>query len=253
VPRLPRRLGYGEEATLVEHLDELRSRLFVCIGSVTAGAVIGFIFHKRLIHWLVQPLPARHHHLLTLSVGEPFLTSISVSLYAGFLLALPIILWQVWAFFLPAFDARHERLLKGFVFLASFLLVCGVVFGYFVALPAATHFLTNYDKTIYDINIRARDYIGFATKVLIAMAIVFELPIFVLGLTRMGVLTTDTLRHNRRIGYFIVACMGVALPGVDPVTTVMETIPLAVLYELSIWLSVYLDRRAREPFPAVET
>ncbi len=76
------------------------------------------------------------------------------------------------------------------------------------------------------------------------MALVFELPIFVIGLTRLGILTTDKLRKNRRIGYFIVACIGVALPGVDPVTTIFETLPLAVLYEVSIWLSVFLDRRS---------
>src|SRR5262249_62135068 len=107
------------------------------------------------------------------------------------------------------------------------------------------------DSDLYNVQIRARDYIAFATKVLIAMAIVFELPIFVLGLTRMGVLSTDTLRRNRRIGYFIVACIGVALPGIDPVTTIFETVPLVILHELSIWLSVFLDRPA-PPVPPVE-
>jgi sec-independent protein translocase protein TatC len=79
---------------------------------------------------------------------------------------------------------------------------------------------------------------------MIAMAIVFELPIFVIGLTRTGILTTERLRKNRRIGYFAVACIAVALPGVDPVTTIMEGVPLVILYELSIWMSVLLDRRA---------
>ena len=139
---------------------------------------------------------------------------------------MPVILWQVWAFFIPAFDKSHERMLKAFVFLSSVLLVAGVVFGYFVALPAAVTFLTNYDNNVYTVLIRARDYLSFATKVLLAMALVFELPIFVIGLTRLGILTTEKLRKNRRIGYFIVACIGVALPGVDPVTTVFETIPL---------------------------
>jgi sec-independent protein translocase protein TatC len=241
---LPRRLSHGEEATLVEHLEELRQRLFVCLGALVVGAIVGFIFHHRLIHWLIDALPHSHRQLLTLSPGEPFMTSLGVSFYAGFLLALPVILWQLWAFLIPAVDPEHARLLRFFVLLATGLMVAGVAFGYFVALPSATSFLTNYDSSIYDIQIRAKDYISFAVKVLIGMAIVFELPIFVIGLTRLGVLSTSTLRTKRRIGYFIVACVAVALPGIDPVTTTLEAIPLAVLYELSIWLAVLLDRRA---------
>lgn len=241
---LPRRLNHGDEATLVEHLEELRQRMFVCIGTLIVGAIVGFIFHHRIIHWLILALPHQHRQLLTLSPGEPFITSMWVSLYAGFLFAMPVLLWQLWGFLIPAFDPGHERMLRLFVLLATTLLVAGVAFGYFVALPSATSFLTNYDNSIYDIQIRAKDYLSFAVKVLIGMAIVFELPIFVIGLTRLGVISTHTLRTKRRIGYFIVACVAVALPGVDPITTTFEAIPLAILYELSIWLSVLLDRRA---------
>jgi sec-independent protein translocase protein TatC len=242
--RLPRRLGHGEEATLVEHLEELRQRLFVCIGVVLAGFVVAYIFHRRLIDLLTHALPRQHRHLTTLTIGEPFLTSMWLSLYAGFLVALPVIIWQAWSFFLPAFDAAHERLLRMFVLIATLLLLVGLLFGYYLALPAAAHFLTNYDNDQYTVLIRARDYIGFASKVLLAMAVVFELPIFVIGLTRIGILSTDKLRRSRRVGYFIVCCVGVALPGVDPVTTILETIPLLVLYEGSIWLSVLLERRS---------
>ena len=244
MPRLPRRLGHGEEATLVEHLDELRSRLFVCLIALGVGFVVAFVFHGRLIDLLKRPLPAEHEQLTTLTVGEPFMTSIWVSLYAGFLVALPIILWQAWAFFIPAFDESHARMMKAFVALSVGLLVMGLVFGYYVALPAATTFLTSYDESQYDILIRARDYISFATKVLVAMGVVFELPLFVVGLTRLGIVSTARLRRERRVGYFVVACIAVALPGIDPVTTIFEMVPLVVLYELSIWLSVLLDRRS---------
>jgi sec-independent protein translocase protein TatC len=170
-----------------------------------------------------------------------------LSLYAGFLLALPVIIWQAWSFFLPAFDRQHERMLRIFVFVSTVLLVVGLVFGYYLALPAAAHFLTNYDRSQYTVLLRARDYIGFASKVLVAMAVVFELPLFVVGLTRIGILSTAKLRRTRRVGYFVVCCVGVALPGVDPVTTVLETLPLLVLYEGSIWVSVLLDRRGARP------
>ena len=244
-PRLPRRLDHGEEASLVEHLDELRQRLFFMLGAVAVGWVVCFVLHRRIIHYLDITLPKQHRHLTTLTVGEPFMTSIWVALYGGFLLALPIILWQIWAFFLPAFDRSHAALLRWFVALASVLMVVGLVFGYFVTLPAAEHFLTNYDNQIYNVQIQARPFISFATQVMVAMGIVFELPLFVVGLTRLGILKTSYLRKNRRLCYFVVACIGVALPGVDPVTTTIETLPLALLFEGSIWLSVLLDRRSR--------
>src|SRR5689334_6045042 len=242
--RPPRKLGHGEEATLVEHLEELRQRLFVCIGAVLIGFVVAYVFHRHLIHWLELALPKGHRQLTTLTIGEPFMTSLWLSVYAGFILALPIIIWQAWAFFLPAFDAGHERVLRLFVLIATLMLVIGISFGYWIALPRASHFLANYDSHQYHNLIRARDYVGFAAKVLVAMAIVFELPLFVVGLTRIGIIETRTLRRSRRVGYFVVCCVGVLLPGVDPVTTTIETIPLLVLYEASIWASVLLERRA---------
>jgi sec-independent protein translocase protein TatC len=252
--RPPRKLGHGEEATLVEHLEELRQRLFVCIGALLVGAIVAYVFHARLIHALELALPKGDRHLTTFTIGEPFMTAMWLSVYTGFLLALPVIIWQAWAFFLPAFDAAHERMLKVFVFISVLLLAIGVGFGYEIALPGASHFLANYDKHQYNTFIRARDYIGFAAKVLVAMAIVFELPLFVVGLTKIGILKTRTLRSSRRVGYFVVCCIGVLLPGVDPVTTTLETIPLLVLYEASIWASVLLERRsARATASAVGT
>jgi sec-independent protein translocase protein TatC len=242
--RPPRKLGHGEEATLVEHLEELRQRLFVCIGALLVGAIVAYVFHARLIHALELELPKGDRHLTTFTIGEPFMTAMWLSVYTGFLIALPVIIWQAWAFFLPAFDAAHERMLKLFVLISVVLLAIGVAFGYEIALPGASHFLANYDKHQYNTFIRARDYIGFAAKVLVAMAIVFELPLFVVGLTKIGILKTRTLRRSRRVGYFVVCCIGVLLPGVDPVTTTLETIPLLVLYEASIWASVLLERRS---------
>jgi len=254
-PRLPRRLDHGEEASLVEHLDELRTRMFVALGALAVGVVIGFVLHSRLIDWLELTLPKKYRNqLVTFTPGEAFMTSLWVSIYFGFILALPVLIWQAWSFFIPAVDKSHAQLMRWFALLAVVLAGCGTVFGYFVALPAAEHFLTNYNSKQLHYIPRARDFLTFCTHVLLAMALVFELPLFVVGMTRMGILTTTKLRKNRRIGYFLVACVGVALPGIDPVTTIVETVPLAILYELSIWLSVFLDRRAaRMKTAAVQT
>jgi sec-independent protein translocase protein TatC len=250
VVRLPRRLLHGEEATLVEHLDELRKRIFVSLGALVVGFVIAFVFHHRLLHWLNAPLPKSRGNPITLGVAEPFLTAMKVSLMAAIAIAFPVLVWQLWSFLAPAVEAHAERTVLYFVLLATVLLIAGIAFGYWVALPKAVHFLTNFDQNEFNIQIRAKDYYSFVLTVLLAVGVVFELPIFILALVRLNVLSTDTLRHNRRLGYFIVAIIGVLLPGIDPVTTTLETVPLLVLYEGSIWLAVIVERRAPHAEPA---
>jgi sec-independent protein translocase protein TatC len=251
--RLPRRLRQGEEATLVEHLDELRSRIFVSLGALVLGFVVAFVFHRHLLHWLNAPLPAGRGNPVTFGVAEPFLTAMKVSLMAGFALALPVVLWQLWSFLAPAVEQHAERMVLIFVLFATALLVAGVAFGYWVVLPKAVQFLTNFDQHQFDIKIRAKDYYSFVLTVLFAVGLVFELPIFLLALVRLEVLSTKTLRSNRRLGYFIVAVIAVLLPGIDPVTTTMEAVPLVILYEASIWLAVLMDKRAARPEAASVT
>jgi sec-independent protein translocase protein TatC len=119
----------------------------------------------------------------------------------------------------------------------------GIGFGHEIALPAAVHFLTNYDSGVYNIQIRASSYYSFALLSILAVGLVFELPVFILGLVRFRVLTSAKLRRNRRIGYVTMAALAVALPGVDPVTTMFEMAPLMLLFEGSIWVAVIFERR----------
>jgi len=241
--RLPRRLQHGEEATLVEHLDELRSRLIVMLVSVSLALVVTYAFHHRLIHWLNQPLPAAKRHPVTFGVAEPFLTSLMVSFYAALLLSLPIVLWQLWSFLAPAFDERTQRGVRWLVLLATVLTIAGILFGYYIVLPAALKFLTNYDKNLYNIQIRARDYYSFVSLVMLAVGVVFQVPLFILGLVRIGVLTSRKLRSNWRIGIVAMTALAVALPGIDPVTTLLEMVPLVGLYLVSLALSGFFERR----------
>ena len=245
--RLPRQLGHGEHAELVDHLGELRLRLAISVFAVALGFIGGYAVHRQIVALLEAPLPG-DRKLVTYGVAEPFMMSVYVSLAVGLALALPIVLWQLWSFLAPAFEEHAQRAVATCVAFASVLFAGGMAFGYLVALPAALKFLTTYDQSIYDIQIRARDYISFAVVVLAAVGLVFELPAVVVTLVRLRVLTSRTLRKNRRIGYVIVAVLAVALPGVDPVTTLMEMIPLMVLFEGSIWLSVIVERRAANRF-----
>jgi len=239
---LPRRLEHGEEATVVEHLGELRTRIVFCLIAVAITFAVTYAFHGTLLSWLNRPLP-KGYKPVTLTVTEPFMTSFWVSLWAAFILALPVILWQMWGFFAPAFEKHTQRVVAGFSLFSAVLLAAGVLFGYFVVMKPAIHFLTNYDSTHYDIQIQAKSYYPFVMLILVACAIVFELPIFMLAMARIGILPADRLRRNRRLGYVIVAAVAVALPGVDPVTTTLEMIPLMILFELSIWLVVFMDKR----------
>jgi sec-independent protein translocase protein TatC len=249
---LPRRLQHGEEATVVEHLGELRTRVFFCLIAIVATTTFTYIFHHRILDWLNRPLP-HGEKPIAFDVTEPFLTAFWVSLWAGVLLALPIILWQVWAYFTPAVSVNRVKMIKWLALLATVLAVAGVAFGYFVVLPHALKFLLNFDSSQFNNLVQAKPYLGFCVHVLLAMLIVFELPVFTVALTRLGIMTTDKLRKNRRMGYFACGVVGMAVaPSVDPVTTVLQAVPLFVLFEASILLCAFLDRRAHRLNPALE-
>jgi sec-independent protein translocase protein TatC len=239
---LPRRLAHGEEATLVEHLDELRSRLIIALFAIVPAFVFTFIFHERIMKWLAGPLP-NDKKLVTLGVTEPFTVSVKVSFIAALAIALPIVLWQTWGFLAPALAPNFERIVIMFALLATGLFVAGVLFTYYVVLPRALDFLTSYDAELYDIQIRANYYYTFAAMTLLAGGIAFLMPIFVLALVRLRIMTTQRLRRNRRIAYVLLLCFAILLPTVDPVSLAFETVPLLLLYEISIWLAVLMERR----------
>jgi sec-independent protein translocase protein TatC len=247
--RLPRRLSHGDRVTLVEHLDELRSRLIITLIAVGVGFALAFAFQDTVLTWLREPLPD-DRRLTTFGVTEPFFTSVKVSFYAGFALALPIILWQVWSFLAPAFEEHSQRIVAVFVAVATALFAAGLAFAYWIVFPRALDFLVHYNEEFFDIEIRASYYYSFVSLGILGIALVFELPIFVLALVRLGVVTSDWLRRNRRVGYMIVVIVAVLLPTVDPVSLAFETIPLLILFEASIWASVILEKRWAEKIEA---
>jgi sec-independent protein translocase protein TatC len=244
--RLPQRLQHDEGATLVEHLEELRWRIIVVLCALALTTIVAFVFHGHILDWLNHPLPADRRRVVTLGVAEPFTVSVTVSVYAGFLLALPVILWQGRTPPPPAFDPSIERNVLGLVAFATALGGAGLAFGYLIVLPRALQWLTHYDDTHFTNLIQAKAYYSFTATVLLGIVLVFELPMFVLGLVSIGVLSSKTLRRNRRLGYFIVAVIALGLPGPDPVTTGLELLPMWALFEGSIWLAVFVERARPE-------
>lgn len=239
--RLPRRLDHGDRVTLVEHLDELRTRLLISLGAVGVGFVATYAFRKTIIGWLSRPLEGKEP--ITFSPAEPFMTSFTVAFYAAVALAIPVLVWQLWAFLSPALADRSQKVVIRLVLAATFLLACGMAFAYWVVLPNGIDFLLGYDADLYQIEIRAREYYSFAITMIVAIGLLFELPIFILGLVRLGILSSARLRRNRRIGIGICLLGVVILPGVDFVSMALQAAPILALFEASIWLAVFFERR----------
>ena len=257
--QLPKRLDHGEEVSLVEHLTELRQRLMLAFVALGVGFAIAFWRNSDILRLFNRQLPIdphTHHHILptTLSVSEPFTNSMIISAYAGLLLALPIVFYQLYAFVIPAFSDRTSKHIWPIMIIVPLLFAGGVAFGYEVVLPRAIHFLLGFNASQYNVQVRANSYYSFACMILAAMGLIFEMPAAVAALTRVGILSARMMRKNRRYAIVVLAAIAALLPGVDPVSMLLEFLPLLVLYEVSIWVARLVEiRRDRvideEPVP----
>jgi sec-independent protein translocase protein TatC len=181
---------------------------------------------------------------VTLGVSEPFMQTLKVSAYAGLLISLPIILFQIYAFVLPAFSPREKQIAFPAMLGIPFLFIAGVVFGYYTVVPRAIEFLQNFNTDQFDVLVQAQPYYKFVLMLLLAMGLLFQIPIGIVAITRVGIVSTSQLAHNRRYAILVIAVLAMLLPGQDPVTMTMMMAPMYVLFEGSILLSWLLDRRA---------
>jgi sec-independent protein translocase protein TatC len=312
MPRAIRPVGHEEHLSLVEHLDELRTRLIVCL--VAVGVAFAFCFWQNhtLLHivgdpyaketqsqvtkcqgeqgpvWCAdQALQAEAHalqalikldanpanglnskargdltslvpalnvavsrlpksvppnSLVTIGIGEPFTATITVTLYFSLLLSLPIILFELYGFVIPAFSPTERSVARPVVLAIPGLFAAGVAFGYFVVLPAAVHFLQNFNSGSFEQFVQASSYYSFAALIMLAMGAIFQVPLAVVAAARAGIVTRRQLRKNRRFAIVIAALIAAVLPG-DVVTMTLETLPVIVLYEVGILVVAWLDRR----------
>ncbi|HEY3960545.1 MAG TPA: twin-arginine translocase subunit TatC [Solirubrobacteraceae bacterium] len=307
-----RPIGHDERLSLVQHLDELRTRLIVSVAALAVAFGFCLWQNHALLHLINAPLSkqtekqvAKGHGPLgqtalaqqgvlkvaheteaivgvlsapgsglssatrarlsaaiprlkadvakippkpegnkpvTLGIGEPFTTTLTVTLFFALILSLPVILYELYGFVLPALSPNERRIAVPLLAAIPFLFVVGVAFGYFVVLPAAVRFFQNFNSGEFNVLVQANQYYKFAATVLLAMGLVFQVPVAILAATRLGIVTPRQLRKNRR--YAILACAAVAafLPG-DAITLILETVPLYVLYEASILLAAIVGRR----------
>ena len=312
MPRVIRPVRHEDHLSLVEHLDELRTRLIVCL--VAVGVAFAFCFWQNhaLLHLIGDPyaketqsqvgkcqgeqgpvwctdqavkatagtlkavlkaienpanglnassrravnattpalrsalaklpktVPA--NSLVTIGIGEPFTATITVTFYFSLLLSLPIILYELYGFLIPAFSPTERAAARPVLMAVPGLFACGVLFGYFVVLPAAVHFLQNFNSGSFEQFVQASSYYSFAALIMLAMGLIFQVPLAVVGAARAGIVTRRQLRKNRRFAIVIAALIAALLPG-DVVTMTLETLPVIVLYEVGILVVAWLDRR----------
>ncbi len=307
-----RPIGHEDRLSLVEHLDELRTRLIICVLVLCATFAVALWQNHALLRILNDPLkettksaarnakgplgaqarydlqqrealrrsrdaftllsqsraglsPSERAALVaaakasgsalkaapkevtgrqpvTLGLGEPFGQTLTVSFYFALLFALPLILYQAYAFVLPAFSPRERRVALPLMLMIPILFIGGVLFGYFLVLPAAIGFLQNFNNGEFDVLVQAKSLYSFSVLTLITMGVLFQLPVGILALTRLGVVTTRQLRKNWRYAVVIISVVAVLLPGTDPVTTIIEMVPMLILYGVSILLATWVDR-----------
>lgn len=236
-----RPINPDEELSLVEHLDELRTRLIVVLLSFVVVGGICFWQNNAILEVVNRPLPDGMIPA-TFGVSEAFMSTLTVSMYAALIILMPLIVYQVYAFVIPAFTDAERRVALPVMLIAPLLFIAGVVFGYFVVLPPAINFLLGFNEEQFNMLVRARDYYSFFALTVLSMGLLFELPLAVVAATRLGIVTPRQLRQNRRYALLVIAVVAMLLPGTDPVSMLIEMVPLLILFEISIWISVWLGK-----------
>jgi sec-independent protein translocase protein TatC len=235
-------MSNNKKLTILEHFSELRDRLIKCVIAVLVTTAISFVFAKQIFHILI--LPTGGINLIYVEMTEMIGTYMKVCLTSGIILAMPYLIYQFLIFVSPALTYKE----KGYVYLilpwVGLMFIGGVAFGYFVLIPPALKFLTTFGSDIATPQIKIGNYISVVTRLLLAIGLVFEMPVVTTFLARLGVITSKWLANKRKlaiISAFILAA--VITPTVDPINQSLVAVPLIVLYEMSIWLARFVRRK----------
>jgi sec-independent protein translocase protein TatC len=238
-----------EKKPFMAHLEELRKRLVVCAIAIGIGFVISYIFSKQLFSLLILPLtkvlPAESRLIFT-SLPEMFIAYIKVALIAGTILAIPIIFYELWMFLVPALYQREKRYLIPFVLFSSILFVAGALFGYFIVFPYGFKFFISFATEDIQALPSVKQYFSFATRLLLAFGLVFEMPVVVFFMTKIGLITPDSMKKYRKFAILCSFILAAILTPPDVATQIMMALPLIILYEVSIIISKGVYRKREE-------
>jgi sec-independent protein translocase protein TatC len=239
------------EMPFLDHLEELRWRILWSLLTIVIGSVVGFILVLRfgVLDILIDPYYAVMENevkLVFLSPTEPFFLILKVGVLGGLVLSSPIIVYQIWSFLSPALKRHEKRAIIPALYLGVVLFAAGVAMSYYMALPVTLRFLLFFAEGYFDQMLQAGPYLGFVTKLLMAFGILFELPVVIMILSALGLVTPAFLREKRRHAIVIITVLASFLSPGDVVTvTAMMMMPLVLLYEFSILLSVVITRKRR--------
>ena len=231
-----RPISHEDRLSVVDHLDELRSRLIVCVVAFTVAWALTAWQNHLVLEIVNAPLPDDIEPI-TLGPAEAFYTTLTNSAYAALLISLPVILYQLYAFLLPAFSPSERRVATPMMLLVPVLFIAGVLFCYFVVLTPAMHFLLNFNADEFNTQVRARDYYSFVTLLMLAMGIAFQIPVGILVACKLRITNPQQLRRGRRYAALVIVVLAAMLPTIDPLSLILESIPMYLLYELSILLA----------------
>lgn len=222
---------------LTEHLRELRKRIIICCWAIGIGFVASYGFSKQIFDILMLPLaeamPEKSSMIFT-GLTEGFFTYLKVALLSGVLIATPVIFYQMWAFISPGLYSHEKKYIFPFTLFSVIFFVGGALFGYFAVFPFAFKFFMGFSTDQITALPSMREFLKFSTKLLMAFGLAFELPVFLVILSKMGVITTEQLKKNRKYVLVLAFIAAAILTPPDIVTQIMMAIPLMILYELSI-------------------
>ncbi len=237
----------------LDHLEELRWRIFWSILAIGIGSVIGFavVYYFGVLELLIEPVRTASDdptlRLIYLSPSDPFFITLKIGILLGIILGFPVVVYQVWAFLSPALEKEEKRAVVPALYLGLVLFVAGVSMGYFAALPVTLEFFKAFQPGALEAQLEVGKTLAFITKMLLAFGIVFELPVVVMILSAMGLVTPRFLREKRRHAAVAMTVLASLITPGDVITlTILMIVPLLLLYELSIFLSAVIYRRRQE-------
>lgn len=230
-------LNEDDKIPFTAHLEELRKRLIRCFIAIGIGFVISYGFKERLFQILTEPLVSvmqTDSKLIFTGLPEAFFTYLKAAFLSGVMLASPVILYEFWMFIAPGLYKTERRMLTPIIILSSIFFICGALFGYFIVFPIGFKFFLSFSNENIQALPSMREYLSFASKLLLAFGLAFELPIVITFLARLGIVTVDFLRKNRKYAILLIFVASAILTPPDVASQVLMAVPLMALYELSI-------------------
>ncbi len=239
------RRGGTKEMSFLDHLEELRWRIIKCLASIILLGLVSLLFSETILNLLTHPVVNLPHppKIIFLSPTGMFVVRIWLALACGVVLGLPVIFYQVWAFVAPGLLARERKYIGGLTLFSTLFFLLGAAFSYFIIVPYGLRFLLGLRTPQIEPQLDVGKYIGFVSRIILAFGAVFQLPIFSLFLTKIGIISPHFLRQKRRYALVLIFVLAAFLTPPDAFTQVAMAFPLIFLYELSILVSVLVSKR----------